>query len=50
MTAPARIGEDHPTIDGGQIVAKTIDLQNSILNISYTPGTSAQPILPRLAK
>ena len=40
----------HPTIDGGQIVAKTIDLQNSILNINYTPNTSARPILPRLTK
>ena len=40
----------HPTINGGQIVAKTIDLQNSILNINYTPNTSAQPILPRLTK
>jgi hypothetical protein len=39
-----------PTINGGQIVAKTIDLQNSTLNINYTPGTSAQPILPRLTK
>lgn len=39
-----------PTINGGQIVAKTIDLQNSTLNLNYTPGTSAQPILPRLTK
>jgi len=40
----------HPTINGGQIVAKTIDLQNSILNIDYNPNTSARPILPRLTK
>jgi Flp pilus assembly protein TadG len=40
----------HPTINGGQIVAKTIDLQNAVLNINYTPNTSAQPILPRLTK
>ena len=39
-----------PTINGGQLVAKTIDLQNSSLNISYSPVTSAQPILPRLTK
>ena len=39
-----------PTINGGQIVAKTIDLQNATLNINYSPGTSAQPILPRLTK
>ncbi len=40
----------HPTINGGQIVAKTIDLQNAILNITYSPNTSAQPVLPRLSK
>lgn len=40
----------HPTIDGGQIVAKTIDLQNAILNINYNPNTSARPILPRLTR
>ena len=39
-----------PTINGGQLVAKTIDLQNSTLNINYSAATSAQPILPRLAK
>jgi len=40
----------HPSINGGQIVAKTIDLQNAVLDIDYTPNTSAQPVLPRLAK
>lgn len=39
-----------PTINGGQIVAKTIDLQNATLNITYSPATSAQPVLPRLTK
>jgi hypothetical protein len=42
--------DGHPSINGGQIVAKTIDLQNAILNITYNPNTSAQPILPRLTK
>jgi len=42
--------DGHPTINGGQIVAKQIDLQNAILNIDYSPNTSAQPVLPRLAK
>lgn len=44
------IADGHPSINGGQIVAKTIDLQNARLNIDYTPNTSAQPVLPRLAK
>jgi len=42
--------DGHPTINGGQLVAKTIDLQNAHLNINYSPNTSAQPVLPRLAK
>lgn len=39
-----------PTIAGGQIVAKTVNLGNAQMDISFNPGTSAQPILPRLAK
>ena len=42
--------DGHPTINGGQIVAKQIDLQNAVLNIDYSPSNSAQPVLPRLAK
>lgn len=42
--------DGQPTIAGGQIVAKTVNLGNAQLNISFTPGTSAQPVLPRLAK
>jgi hypothetical protein len=44
------VADGHPSITGGQIVAKTIDLQNAILDINYSPNTSAQPILPRLTK
>jgi len=43
-------GNGQPTIDGGQIVAKTIDLGNATINITFNSGTSAQPVLPRLAK
>ena len=39
-----------PTIAGGQIAAKTVNLGNSNINITFNAGTSAQPILPRLAK
>lgn len=37
-------------IGGGQIVAKTLDLGNGTINITFNAGTSAQPVLPRLAK
>jgi hypothetical protein len=39
-----------PTIAGGQIVAKTVNLGNATMDITFNPGTSAQPVLPRLAK
>jgi hypothetical protein len=38
------------TIDGGQLIGKTIDLQNGNVTITYTAGTTAAPILPRLAE
>lgn len=39
-----------PTIAGGQIVAKTVNVQNATVNITFNAGTSAQPVLPRLAQ
>jgi putative Flp pilus-assembly TadE/G-like protein len=45
-----RLDGNNATIDGGQLIAKTIDLQNGDLNIIYTAGTTATPILPRLAE
>ncbi len=38
------------SIGGGQIVAKTVDLGNGTFNVTFNAGTSAQPVLPRLAK
>ena len=38
------------TLTAGQIVAKTIDMQNANLDITFTTGTTASPILPRLAE
>jgi len=38
------------TIDGGQLIAKRLDIQNGNLNITYSAGTAAQPILPRLSE
>ena len=38
------------TIDGGQFVAKTLNVQNGNLNINYTAGNTAQPFQPRLSR
>jgi len=38
------------TINGGQLIAKRLDIQNGNLNITYSAGTAAQPILPRLSE
>lgn len=45
-----RLDGNNASIDGGQLIAKTIDLQNGDLMINYTLGTTATPILPRLAE
>ena len=37
-------------LTAGQIVAKTIDFQNANLDITFTAGTTASPVLPRLAE
>ena len=38
------------TITSGQLIANTIDVQNGNLNVTFTAGTTAVPILPRLAE
>lgn len=38
------------SITAGQIVAKTIDLQNANLTVNFTSGTTASPVLPRLSE
>lgn len=38
------------SITAGQIVAKSIDLQNANLTVKFTAGTTASPVLPRLAE
>ena len=38
------------SITAGQVVAKTMDLQNANLTVNFTNGTTAAPILPRLAE
>lgn len=38
------------SITAGQIVAKTIDLQNANLDVNFSAGTTASPVLPRLSE
>lgn len=40
----------HAEVQGGQIVAKTVDLGNGEVDLNFTASTSARPVLPRLAK
>ncbi len=38
------------TLNGSQLIAQTVDVQNGNLTINYNGSTTAQPILPRLAE
>jgi Flp pilus assembly protein TadG len=38
------------TLTGSQLVAKTVDIQNGNVTITFNSGTTAQPILPRLSE
>ncbi|MCA1831495.1 MAG: pilus assembly protein TadG-related protein [Actinobacteria bacterium] len=38
------------TVLGGQLIAKQINVQNGNLTVTYSPGTTALPRLPRLAE
>lgn len=38
------------SILSGQIIAKNVNVQNGNLDINYTAGNSAQPVLPRLSE
>ena len=38
------------TLNGSQLIAKNVDVQNGNITINYNPSTTAQPILPRLAE
>jgi Flp pilus assembly protein TadG len=47
---PISFNGNGATIGGGQLIGKTVDLQNGNINVIYTAGTTAAPILPRLAE
>jgi hypothetical protein len=38
------------SITAGQIVVKSMDLQNANLDVTFSAGTTASPVLPRLAE
>jgi Flp pilus assembly protein TadG len=38
------------TLNGSQLIARTVNIQNGNITINYDPVTTAQPILPRLAE
>lgn len=41
---------NNATLTGSQLVANTVNVQNGNLTINYAGGTTAQPILPRMAE
>jgi len=38
------------TLNGSQLIARTVNIQNGNISINYDPVNTAQPILPRLAE
>jgi Flp pilus assembly protein TadG len=38
------------TLNGSQLIARTVNIQNGNITINYSPVNTAQPILPRLAE
>ncbi|HEY8786816.1 MAG TPA: pilus assembly protein TadG-related protein [Candidatus Limnocylindria bacterium] len=38
------------TLNGSQLIARTVNIQNGNITINYNPVNTAQPILPRLAE
>ena len=41
---------NNATLIGSQLIANTVNVQNGNITINYSPTTTAQPILPRLAE
>jgi hypothetical protein len=38
------------TLNGSQLIAQRVNIQNGNISINYNPNTTAQPILPRLSE
>lgn len=49
-TAAFVLNGSNATLNGSQLVAKTINAQNGTVNVTFSSGSTAQPILPRLAQ
>jgi hypothetical protein len=49
-SANFRFAGNPSTLNGSQLIARTVDIQNGNITINYNPTTTAQPILPRLAE
>jgi len=49
-SGPMSLNGNVTSITAGQIVVKTMDLQNANLDVTFTAGTTASPVLPRLAE
>jgi hypothetical protein len=41
---------NNATLEGSQLVARQVEIQEGNLLINYNPNNTAQPILPRLAE
>ncbi|GAC1486743.1 MAG: hypothetical protein NVS1B1_02080 [Candidatus Limnocylindrales bacterium] len=48
-SAAMSLHRNSTSITAGQIIAKTIDFQNANLDVNFIAGTTAAPVLPRLA-
>lgn len=49
-SAHFRFDGNPSTLNGSQLIARTVDIQNGNITINYDPNNTAQPILPRLAE
>ena len=49
-SATFRFNGNNATLIGSQLIANQVSLENGNLTINYSPTTTAQPILPRLAE
>jgi len=49
-SAEFRFEGNPSTLNGSQLIARTVNIQNGNITINYDPVTTAQPILPRLAE
>ena len=41
---------NNATLEGSQLVARQVEIQEGNLTINYNPNNTAQPILPRLSE